>query len=740
MHSGNWWKAAPRIVAESLVEVPDPLLTVLQPGPPAAPRTVAASLAWSLSPEEDPRPAPSWLFPEQVRSYRRALAAVSRYAGAILADPVGTGKTYVALAVARALNQKVTACVVPATLTEQWQQVAKRLGVPVAVTSHELVSRGRLPRHTSGLVLVDESHRFRNPDTRRYAHLAAWLVGRPALLITATPVVNQPSDLAHQLLLSVSDDVLMLNGITSLRQHLEQEEVSPELGLLIVESDGATSRRPKGRYRVSNATEAENTVASGILAGLGTLKLSQAPSTAELLRGVLTRAAGSSPAALEGVLRRYRSLLLHARDAQVAGHPHNRIELRRILGVQGDQLVLWELLQAGDGKSDIALDDLDPLDKLIQGFAENGREDRKLCRLRQLLSDGLPTLVFATSRDTVRYLRNHLLDFRPAWCTGERAGIGRTVMPRAQVLSWFRVDHGSALAPRHLIVTDVAAEGLDLQRAARVVHYDLPWTSMRLAQREGRSIRRGSEHEIVEVVRFVPPPVLERALRLQRILSRKARLPARVGLGSEGRHLWRWRSALADRYGQEATTSGVARVSDRTEGLLGGFALHQPGSPERRLSSTVVWVNADGSWTESATIVAEKLSQAFCAEQILPVTASDQDRWLPCLAKLIRERMALTQGRGWLAPEPPAAARRLATTLQELIGKAARLRRLDRLAQLDRAMELVSRGRTAGEELMVERLAELSPQELTRTISSLPPRRASPAGLEVRLTGLIVFG
>ena len=35
---------------------------------------------------------------------RRAVAAIRRYGGALLADPVGTGKTYVALAVAAALN------------------------------------------------------------------------------------------------------------------------------------------------------------------------------------------------------------------------------------------------------------------------------------------------------------------------------------------------------------------------------------------------------------------------------------------------------------------------------------------------------------------------------------------------------------------------------------------------------------------------------------------------------------
>ncbi|MBI3746094.1 MAG: hypothetical protein HY264_06140 [Chloroflexi bacterium] len=42
-----------------------------------------------------------------------------------------------------------------------------------------------------------------------------------------------------------------------------------------------------------------------------------------------------------------------------------------------------------------------------------------------------------------------------------------------------------------LLASDVAAEGLNLQRAGRIVHYDLPWTAVRLEQRDGRALRQG---------------------------------------------------------------------------------------------------------------------------------------------------------------------------------------------------------------------------------------------------------
>ena len=160
-----WWTLPPAIVAESLIGVPDPLLTALQPGSPASAAAVASSLAGSLAPPEHSDSPPGWLLPEQVPSFRRVLAAVRRYRGAVLADPVGSGKTFVSLAIAQAMNRGPTACLVPASLLDQWEATARRLGVPLVCSTHQRASRGQLPSGTGGLVIIDESHHFRNPRT-----------------------------------------------------------------------------------------------------------------------------------------------------------------------------------------------------------------------------------------------------------------------------------------------------------------------------------------------------------------------------------------------------------------------------------------------------------------------------------------------------------------------------------------------------------------------------------------------
>jgi superfamily II DNA or RNA helicase len=690
---------------------------------------------------EAPDVAPQWLLPEQVQSFRRVLAALRRHGGAVLADPVGSGKTYVALAAAAAVNHGPTACLVPATLLAQWESTAARLGVRVTVCSHEQVSRGKLPRGTRGLVVIDESHHFRNPETRRYRNVAPWLVGRAALLVTATPVVNRPGDLGNQLLLGVRDDALLLDGVASLRTLLAKGGTTASLEQLVVEGRAASDRRPGTIRRIASPTTRECAALTQHMQALGRLRLSRSEPIAALLRGVLLRSAGSSPAALIAALSRYRRLLLHARDALGAGKVMDRSALRRFTTELGDQLIWWELMPLVETGSDIELSDLEKIDDLIESMGKAAdNDDDKLSRLLGILSDGVPSLVFTAFRETVRYIRDRTGDSRLAWCTGERSGIGRIPLPRRDVLAWFREGASSRLAPRHLVVTDVAAEGLDLQRAGRVVHYDLPWTPMRLEQREGRSVRYGSRYAAVEVVRFASPPALERSLGMEGVLARKGRIPALVGLGPGGKHVWRWRSELALRLVGADAVAGTALVVSPHEGLLAGFALQSAGDRPAFLSTTVLWLERNGSWTEAPEALALWLDRAAAQRGIVPVEESRLRSWLVLLARLIKDRLTLTGSRRWVASEPTPAARRLSARLQAFTREAARKHQPDRLAGVEHALRFVTRGHTAGEVALIEGLADSSDAELDRVIPKLPPGPARWCGVAARLTGLILFG
>jgi helicase-like protein/SNF2 domain-containing protein len=732
-------------VAESLAPVADPLATALRAGPWNTPDEVVAGVAHTLGFESAPDSPPAWLRPAQVPSFRRVVAAIHRHGGALLADPVGSGKTFVALAVAQALApRRRTACLVPGALIDQWRATAEAVGVPIVVGSHEAASRGRLPDRDRGPVLIDEAHRFRHAQTRRYRRVAPWLVGRPVLLISATPVVNSLDDLLHLLLLAVRDDVLRFDGVPSLRTGLTRGQGFGVLGRLIVEAHGAADQ-PARIGAASHPTAREVVVAGEGLSLLAGLRLSRHPPTAALVRSVLQRAAGSSPAALAAALRRYRSLLLHARDARGSGHPLSRRELRRFTGRLEDQLVWWELLPGGTEEIELELDDLAAIETAVRAVASAGAEqDDKCARLGALLSDGTPSLIFTSSRDTVGYLRDRLADLAPAWCTGSRAGMGHTLLPRRTVLGWFREGPGALPRPervRHLLVTDVAAEGLDLQRAGRVIHYDLPWTPMRLEQREGRAVRLGSTHTTVSVVRFAPPAPIERALRLEHTLARKAGLPSRAGLGAGGRGLWRWRTELAETLGKGDDRAGTAVVPCDPPGVLAAFSLHAIGAGrETQLAGSVVWVSPDGAWVEDETTIAARLAAAVdCPDGGTPVPAR-LSAALALLAAPIRARLAVCQGARWLTPLLAPPARAAAMRIQGEIRAAARRRDQAALEVLERALAFVGGGHTAGEAMLLERLAALGDAEFSRGLRRLPDPSPRWSVIEARLGGILLFG
>jgi hypothetical protein len=732
------WPPAPRIVAESLAPVTDPLRTALAPGPPAPPTEVARALARSMLPDESALPPPPWLLPGQTRSFRRVLAALDRYGGALLADPVGSGKTYVALAVAAA-HRRTAVCLVPAMLAQQWAEVARRLGVSVEIGTHQQASRGRLPEVRTGLVIIDESHHFRNPRTRRYGHAAPWLVGRRVLLLSATPIVNRVDDLAAQLLLGVRDDALRSDGAISLRSALAHGTGVAALGRLVIEDTAETGPRPTRASSISPSTSSEDAASRSLLDRLRGLQLSRHAPTAALIRSVLLRAAASSPAALAGALRRYRSLLLHGADARRAGRSLGRAELREFAGELDDQLVFWELVSDGHGILELALDDLDTIGGVLDACAGAAAADGKLARLRTLLADGRPTLVFTARRDTVRHLRDGL-GVVVAWCTGDRAGLGHATAARSAVMRWFQAP-GPHPMPHCLVATDVAAEGLDLRRAERVVHYDLPWTPMRLEQREGRAVRLGSSHARIEVIRFPPPPALEAALRLGERLEHKAALPAQAGLGPDGTRLWRWRSSLADRLGYAPGTAGTAVVRGTgRRGVLAGFTLWmRRGDSTESLAAVVGWLDPEDGWTENGQIVGDRLLEAARAETLDGVSADAIQGGLDRLAGPIRARLALGAGRRWASAEPTCSARRVAERLGRAVAEAARRRDRRELERLERAVRFVAGGHTAGESLLMDRMADAPERDLLAWVGRMPAPAPRGDPIEARLTGIIVF-
>ena len=143
----------------------------------------------------------------QRAAYFQAKGILRRFGGVFLADVVGLGKTFIAMALLRHLQEHYrqhAVVVAPPAVLPAWRELAQEFRIEL-----QFVSFGKLDeldRYADREVLVvDESHNFRNPNTQRLAHLSAWLrpQGGPAtrkvILVSATPQNNRPRDVYEQL-------------------------------------------------------------------------------------------------------------------------------------------------------------------------------------------------------------------------------------------------------------------------------------------------------------------------------------------------------------------------------------------------------------------------------------------------------------------------------------------------------------------------------------------------------------
>ncbi|MGE3527421.1 MAG: C-terminal helicase domain-containing protein, partial [Gemmatimonadales bacterium] len=454
--------------------------------------------------------------------------------------------------------------------------------------------------------------------------------------------------------------------------------------------------------------------------------------------GVLWRAWASSPAALEAALGRYLALLYHARDATRAGRRPGRAGLRRFIGEDSGQMVFWQLVDPGENDGDLVLTDIGRVSRLRrQVRAMTGMPDAKCRRLAGIVRQNGPSLVFCTARETVRYLRHHLPG-RAAWCTGDAAGIGPLRLPRERVLRWFSPTGREAEpdAPLVLVTTDVSAEGLNLQAARQIIHYDLPWTPMRLDQRDGRAVRLGSIHPEVLIHRFDPSAALEARLRQCTLLLRKRRLPALAGIGEDARRIWRWRDELIQRWGtEESPPRPPAATVNGVEGLLAGFRL------ESDLGVLATWlggIDRTGRWRDDAGWVEPFLMRAVAGADPQPPRPETVASAIHRLVPVVRSALRQIRAGQWRRPRQTVETARLIHRLTSLARSAARNRDADRLEAIERALAFTRRGHTAGERQLIAGLAAKPGPELVSWLTRCPAPRPEPSAIWPVLTGLVI--
>lgn len=492
-----------------------------------------ASLVLGGDRDVDPVLGTLRLRPHQISAVRRLLEVITRHRGALLADAVGLGKTYVALAIARRHSRPLIVC--PAALRPMWERATSMARLDIAVVSIESLASDNRPESTPDLVIVDEAHHFRTPKTKRYAALAAVARRARVLLISATPLHNSRRDLDSLLGLFVGSSVAHWTDAAIAR--------------LIVRRDAAAADqvlpRIDGPHPVSPGRDDD--CLGAILALPPSIPAADEGVAHALTTISLVHLWASSRAALLASARKRRARAVAMREAIVGGHVPTAAELSAWQFAEGSLQLAFPFCAASTGE----MVDVHRLAGHLDMYAEATKalidgclatpdpDHARADLLRALLARhaGSRVIAFSQYANTVMALGALMRNDRGvAVITAEGGRISSGRITRSEILAQFA---GDAPAPRAieridlLLTTDLLSEGIDLRGASVVVHLDLPWNPARLEQRVGRARRIGSRHEVIHVYTFVPPTEAERMLELERRLTRKVCVANRVVGGAD---------------------------------------------------------------------------------------------------------------------------------------------------------------------------------------------------------------
>ena len=524
--------------------------------------------------------------------------------GLLIADEVGLGKTIEAALILRELMARGSVerllIVCPANLRQKWRsELRQRFGVELhdmraqqfremaeqferegawpgffGVTSLEglrITDFERTLVETGvhfDLVIVDEGHHLRNPETRSF-ELGEVLSDQSdhILLLSATPIQTSQSDLQSLLRLidpaefrttSLDDLDALLEPNRYINASLARlSRPEPDLAEVASQMRGALDTR-------HGASFGRNEVFMSWLRRLEDLHELTPEATVHLRRDL------QSMHTLAPYYTRTRKREVEEtaeRRAQVVRVPLSAAEqefynawvgflIERARALNPDANPGWTIsmyermaassLQAAHGRLDDLIADLpfgddyegaDPegsdggngrrepvpsleraIERVQAAAADLPAQDTKLERFIELISQLLADkpdrkmIVFTFFKSTLRYLKSRLRDAGVA-----SASVWGEDSPdqRADIIEDFKES-----AELHVLLsTEVGSEGLDFQFCDTIVNYDLPWNPMRVEQRIGRIDRFGQREPRIVVASFFAEETIDTRI-LERLYDR----------------------------------------------------------------------------------------------------------------------------------------------------------------------------------------------------------------------------
>lgn len=205
------------------IDISDELVQIIEESwareEPIPPYYIYIKMAYHLSQEARaglsefriPREFGDKLFEFQKAAVKIAAHHINKRGGVIIGDVVGLGKTLMATAVARILEDDLgleTLIICPKNLVDMWEDYRDQYRLRARVLSISQVI-GQLPNlRRFRLVIIDESHNLRNREGKRYRAIKEYIEENESkvILLSATPYNKTYLDLSNQLRLFVPED------------------------------------------------------------------------------------------------------------------------------------------------------------------------------------------------------------------------------------------------------------------------------------------------------------------------------------------------------------------------------------------------------------------------------------------------------------------------------------------------------------------------------------------------------
>lgn len=391
--------------------------------------------------------------------------AVTRFgeseSGLILYHSLGSGKTVTSIACGELYPDVKKIVIVPASLQENYKKEILAFGADAkmySVHSYESTVKKDDEYLKDCIVVVDEAHRLRNAYEGgvmtknilvKLSH--AWKI----VLLTGTPIVNRPSDIAPLVNAVYKEDVFPTNAENFNKLYLSNYYKPKKVGLFAMLLGYFTKAGTLSAVTPRNV-EKFKTIAGKVFDHYANQNVSEYPDTENITIRIVM-----SPLQQE----------LHTKAA------------RELLNPSDLALIKKKRAETKLGKSASRVNSFLSKTRQITNYVAGEASSPKFDKIFEIMGDGLrPTLIYSNFKDAGVSKLNEMLTEKGYTCalfTG-----AETMKKKKEAVLAYNTGKLDAL-----LITASGAEGIDLKKTRKIIIMEPHWNQTRVDQAIGRGVR-----------------------------------------------------------------------------------------------------------------------------------------------------------------------------------------------------------------------------------------------------------